>query len=65
MTMKSDAASSKLQGELVITRVFDAPPEVVFKAWTDPKQVEQWWGPIVTPIRFVIWTCGPAARGAS
>ncbi len=45
MTMKSDAASSKLQGELVITRVFDAPPEVVFKAWTDPMQVEQWWGP--------------------
>jgi uncharacterized protein YndB with AHSA1/START domain len=45
MTMKSNAASSKLQGELIITRVFDAPPEVVFKAWTDPKQMEQWWGP--------------------
>ena len=45
MTMKSNAASSKLQGELLITRVFDAPPEVVFQAWTDPKQMEQWWGP--------------------
>ena len=30
---------------LVLTRVFDAPPEVVFKAWTDPKQVAKWWGP--------------------
>src|SRR5579864_2222874 len=45
MTMKSNAASDKLQGELVITRVFHAPPEVVFKAWTDPKQMAQWWGP--------------------
>lgn len=30
---------------LLITRVFDAPREVVFKAWTDPKQVAEWWGP--------------------
>ena len=30
--------------ELVLTRVFDAPRELVFKAWTDPKQVAQWWG---------------------
>jgi len=31
--------------ELVLTRVIDAPRELVFKAWTDPKQVAQWWGP--------------------
>jgi len=31
--------------ELVLTRVFDAPRELVFKAWTDPKRVAQWWGP--------------------
>src|SRR5467141_1222982 len=30
---------------LVIERIFDAPPNLVFKAWTDPKQVAQWWGP--------------------
>src|SRR5260370_34042770 len=29
---------------LVLTRVFDAPRELVFKAWTDPKRVAQWWG---------------------
>jgi uncharacterized protein YndB with AHSA1/START domain len=28
-----------------MTRVFDAPRKVVFAAWTDPKQVAQWWGP--------------------
>jgi uncharacterized protein YndB with AHSA1/START domain len=31
--------------ELVITRVFDAPRELVFAAWTDPRHVAQWWGP--------------------
>jgi uncharacterized protein YndB with AHSA1/START domain len=30
---------------MVVTRVFDAPREVVWKAWTDPKYVMQWWGP--------------------
>jgi uncharacterized protein YndB with AHSA1/START domain len=31
--------------EIVISRVFDAPLEMVWDAWTDPKQVVQWWGP--------------------
>jgi uncharacterized protein YndB with AHSA1/START domain len=30
---------------VTITRVFDAPRELVFKAWTDPEHVAQWWGP--------------------
>lgn len=31
--------------DIVITRVFDAPPEVVFAACTDPKLIPSWWGP--------------------
>ena len=30
---------------LVITRIFDAPPRLVFKAWTDPARAAQWMGP--------------------
>jgi len=30
---------------MVITRVFDAPRQLVWKAWTDPQYVMQWWGP--------------------
>ena len=30
---------------LVVSRVFDAPRALVWKAWTDPQYVKQWWGP--------------------
>jgi uncharacterized protein YndB with AHSA1/START domain len=31
--------------DIVMTRVFDAPRELVFKAYTDPELFAQWWGP--------------------
>lgn len=31
--------------EIVVSRVFDAPLEVVWDAWTDPEKVVHWWGP--------------------
>ena len=40
----SNAATGKAP-DLALTRVFDAPREVVFKVWTDPRHVPQWWGP--------------------
>lgn len=30
---------------IVIERVFDAPVEAVWKAWTDPEIIKKWWGP--------------------
>jgi uncharacterized protein YndB with AHSA1/START domain len=33
------------QERMVITKVFDAPRELVWKAWTDPQYMMQWWGP--------------------
>jgi uncharacterized protein YndB with AHSA1/START domain len=30
---------------IAVTRVFDAPRELVFKAWTDPKQMSEWFPP--------------------
>ena len=30
---------------LTLKRTFDVPRERVWKAWTDPEQVTQWWGP--------------------
>ena len=31
--------------EITITRVFDAPRELVWKAWTEPEHFMRWWGP--------------------
>lgn len=31
--------------EIRIIRLYDAPVEAVWDAWTDPEQVKQWWGP--------------------
>ena len=33
--------------EIVVTRVFDAPRELVWKAWTEPERMKLWWGPAV------------------
>lgn len=41
------------QRELAIERVFDAPRERVFAAWTDPHRVREWWGPVNYPARYV------------
>jgi len=32
--------------EILLTRIINAPRERVFKAWIEPEQVKQWWGPI-------------------
>jgi uncharacterized protein YndB with AHSA1/START domain len=31
--------------EVTISRVFDAPRDLVWMAWTEPEQLAQWWGP--------------------
>lgn len=41
--------SAQAESELVIMRVFNAPRDLVWRAWTDPKQAVQWWGPIEYP----------------
>jgi uncharacterized protein YndB with AHSA1/START domain len=32
--------------ELIISRVFDAPRELVYRAFTDPDQLAKWFGPV-------------------
>lgn len=42
---KNNPTKSPGERELVIMRVFDAPRELVWKAWIDPERVRRWWGP--------------------
>jgi uncharacterized protein YndB with AHSA1/START domain len=39
------ATEIKNKEELTITRIFDAPRELLWKAWTEPEYFKKWWGP--------------------
>lgn len=41
----SDVVNDMGPEELVIERIFDAPRERIWKAWTEPEQCMRWWGP--------------------
>ncbi len=43
MTARTDSAPPA--EEFVVTRVFDAPRELVWKAWTEAERLAHWWGP--------------------
>ena len=42
---KTNISAEPGKQEILITREFDAPRELVFKACTDPQLIPQWWGP--------------------
>jgi uncharacterized protein YndB with AHSA1/START domain len=44
-TSVKSAANQFGEGTVEIVRVFDAPRALVWKAWTDPKMMAQWFGP--------------------
>src|SRR5690606_9498978 len=45
MTAPSSRTTDSTQQEVVITRLFAAPRDLVFEACTEPKHVQQWWSP--------------------
>ncbi len=47
MTMSANPALSQwsLDREIVLSRVIDAPRDLVFEAWSDPRHLPQWFGP--------------------
>jgi uncharacterized protein YndB with AHSA1/START domain len=64
MTAASATQVEKKENELVFTRVFDAPRELVWKAWTDPTRLAKWWGPkgFTNPVCVVDPRPGGAIR---
>ncbi|MCE9657272.1 MAG: SRPBCC domain-containing protein [Burkholderiales bacterium] len=39
------ATPADTEQALVLRRVFDAPPQTVFRLWSDPARVKEWWHP--------------------
>ena len=46
-------ATQTMTEDFVISRVFDAPRERVWKAWTSAEALAQWWGPEGCTIRVI------------
>jgi uncharacterized protein YndB with AHSA1/START domain len=47
---KKESAMTDHPYDIEITRVFDAPPERVYQAFTDPDQFARWYGPVGFPV---------------
>lgn len=45
MSARHDEPTHSADRELVITRIFDAPRDLVFKTWIEPDRIKRWWGP--------------------
>ncbi len=45
MAQKNESVSKPTANELAITRILNAPRELVWEAWTDPEHLAKWWGP--------------------
>lgn len=53
-TDKTMTTATSAEGrDLILTRVIDAPPEKVYKAWTDPELMKQWFAPLPWTIAKV------------
>src|ERR1700694_3641082 len=52
MVAKNSEPTTTSDQDIVITRVFDAPRELVWKAWTEPERLMRWWAPkgFTTPV---------------
>ncbi len=44
-TTESSTPANANEHQLIITRIFDAPRELVWRAWTEPERFMRWWGP--------------------
>lgn len=45
MDARSEAEHWALEREIVLSRVFNAPRDLVFRAWTEPAHLDKWYGP--------------------
>ena len=58
MAASNRSAAAAAAPELTVSRLIDAPPELVFKAWTSQEHAARWWG----PRGFTIVSCRLDAR---
>lgn len=52
-TTNRTTVEPKSEREIVVTRTFDAPSRIVFKAWTTPELFRRWWIPKSMPLALL------------
>jgi uncharacterized protein YndB with AHSA1/START domain len=56
-------AAKQAEGrEITMTRFYDAPREIVFRYWTDPRLVAEWWGPEAFVNENIVWEAVPGGE---
>lgn len=64
-------STTTTEREIVVTRVIDAPRELVFAAFTEPEHIEQWWAPKNATIHEMdvqpggVWRYSQKIRGSA
>ena len=53
MAESKHAAAESAERQLVVTRIFEAPRDLVFKAWTERERALRWWGPQGFTVPFL------------
>lgn len=59
MSAAAKPGAEALEQEFVFSRTFDAPRDLVWKAWTEPEHLAQWWGPKGCTIRVAKFDLRP------
>jgi len=49
--------------ELSITRILNAPRELVWKVWTEPEHIKHWWDQTDLQTQFTKWKYTPVVFG--
>ena len=55
MTEKTEITAEPGVHDLTITRTFDAPRDLVYRCWTDPRLLERWMGPRSLSMEVRTW----------
>jgi uncharacterized protein YndB with AHSA1/START domain len=60
--METDTLASANK-ELSISKLLNAPRELVWSVWTDPEHIKNWWARMASPIQLIKWILRQEVHG--
>ena len=62
MSKQTEAAPAAVKDQMVISHVFNAPRQLVWRAWTESEQLMHWWGPKGVTMKVATLDLRPGGR---